>query len=193
MAEYVVAVQISVQPDIQWVPQEGNASNPTYLGHPQYQRAAGTYVEVEGIGEVVFDAPARQQDIDANPLLSGVVSGLPVAPDEWGPGNWGLEAPADARGRWTVPVSGRPVVLLAVAGGNQVFDHWEGQACSGQGARCEVAEPTGRSEVYSIDVEAKAVFFKAPESTDPRTETLDEALAEGLANPRLRRPRPLGQ
>jgi len=193
MAEYVVAVQISVQPDIQWVPQEGNASNPTYLRHPQYQRAAGTYVEIEGIGEVAFDAQARQQDADADPLSSRVVSGLPMGPEEWGPGDWGLEAPADARGRWTVPVSGRPVVLLAVAGGNQVFDHWEGQACHGQGARCEVAEPTGRSETYSIDVEAKAVFVKAPESSDPRTESIEEALAEGLANPRLRRPRPLGQ
>ena len=39
----------------------------------------------------------------------------------------------------------------------------------------------------------KAVFFKAPETTDPRTETLEEALAEGLANPRLRRHRPLGR
>jgi hypothetical protein len=68
MAEYVVAVQISVQPDIQWVPQEGNASNPTYLRHPWYQRAAGTYVEVEGIGEVVFDAQTRQHDADANPF-----------------------------------------------------------------------------------------------------------------------------
>ena len=32
-------------------------------------------------------------------------------------------------------------VLLAVPGDGQVFDHWEGTACAGQGARCEVAEP----------------------------------------------------
>ena len=90
-------------------------------------------------------------------------------------------------------MSGRPVVLLAVAGGNQVFDHWEGQACRGQGARCEVAEPARRGEIYSIDIAAKAVFLKAPEATDPRTESLEEALAEGLANPRLRRQGPIGQ
>jgi hypothetical protein len=192
MAEYVVAAQISVQPDVEWVPQESIASGPTYLKHVSYERAVGTYVEVEGIGEVVFDAHGRQQDADANPWAREVVHGLPPIVEEWGPDDWALEAPADARGRWTVPVSGRPVVLLAVAGGNQVFDHWEGEACRGQGARCEVAEPAGRSEIYSIDVEAKAVFFKAPETSDLRTETVEQALAAGMTNPRVRRPNPLG-
>jgi hypothetical protein len=188
MAEYVVAVQISVQPDIQWVPVElATYGNPSWRRSPQYQRAAGTYVEVEGVGEVVFDAQARQQEADGQPQAPDREG--PWGPERWGPDDWALEAPADARGRWTVPVSGRPVVLLAVAGGNQVFDHWEGQACQGQGARCELAEPAGRSQVYSIDVEAKAVFLKAPEVEDPRMETLEQSLAEGLANPKLRRPR----
>ena len=54
--------------------------------------------------------------------------------------------------------TGRNLVLLAVSGPKQVFHHWEGESCAGQGARCEVAEPPESSPGYSL----KAVFYRAP-------------------------------
>ncbi|MDP9264986.1 MAG: hypothetical protein M3O91_02530, partial [Chloroflexota bacterium] len=55
------------------------------------------------------------------------------------------------------------------AGGNQVFDHWEGEVwCAGQGARCEVPEPPSELENYGHSV--KAVFKVNPEWKSPFTE-----------------------
>jgi hypothetical protein len=92
-----------------------------------YAQAAGTYVEVEGVGVCQFDPTTRPDKTTLN-------SGQPE--QEWeNAGDW----------QFTLPVTGRPVVLLAVGGGNQAFDHWEGEpACRDQGARCELAEPEGQ-------------------------------------------------
>lgn len=177
MAEYRLAVQIGVEPDLKWF---SDVTDRSFGGFPQYLRAAGTYVEIESVGELFFDADHRQKQVDENPF------GLPLRDDwTWGPDTWGIEATPDASGRWTLPVSGRPLVLLAVGGGDQVFHHWEGD-CQDQGARCELPEPVGRLVADSIDVYAKAVFVKGPWADVTHFQPLEE----GKVNPRTRRPLP---
>lgn len=134
-----------------------------------YADAAGTYVEVEGVGVCQFDPNAHQE-----------VGGMPgtLAPQEFLPeGDW----------QFRLPVTGRPIVLLAVGGGNQVFHHWEGdRACRDQGARCELAEPEGHQDGFDPlpnligsggmpDVYVKAVFRFNETPLVPRVHEFDES------------------
>jgi hypothetical protein len=113
-----------------------------------YSRAARTYIEIENTGDVLdFDATELRLEYTDDgfvELWKGRGSGQSV--------------------RLELPRVGRPVVLLAVGGGNQEFDHWSGETgisiCAGQGARCEVPEPP---EDYGFALYAKAVFKKKPE------------------------------
>ena len=110
-----------------------------------YSGAAGTFVEVENSGDVCTVA-ADELTIDDGRHI-----------DNWP--LWGRGDPPPLRvelGR-----VGRPLVLLAVGGGDQVFDHWDPEStiCVGQGARCEVAEPGADN---SFTLYAKAVFRRRP-------------------------------
>ena len=121
-----------------------------------YSRAAGTYVEVENTGDVcTFYATQLEFDV--------LGDFEPWPPDSGSP---------DQSLRLELPRVGRPIVLLAVPGGNQGFDHWLDETgisiCAGQGARCEVPEP---AEDYGYTLFAKAVFKKKPE--DGRLGPLD--------------------
>lgn len=106
-----------------------------------YSRAAGTYVEVENAGEVCnFDA--SQLTIDDGTSVQ----------------SWPLLMVNTTQSlRLELPRVDRPIVLLAVGGGNQEFDHWDAESsiCLGQGARCEVPEPAAD---YEYTLYAKAVF-----------------------------------
>lgn len=128
---------------------------------------AGTYVEVETTGDVCkVEAPHSDWIEDWN------VGSLDVNPQS---------LDLDPRCVFHVNRTGRNLVLLAVPGGSQVFDHWEGKACAGQGARCEVAEPPeGEGSGYGV----KAVFKRDPESQS-QTHQLDPDRAGGRLSDRL--------
>lgn len=124
-----------------------------------YAGAAGTYVEVESVGVCEFNAGSHAGESSAGNL-----------PDQ--------AMFPDATSQFRLPLTGRPIVLLAVGGGDQVFDHWEGdKAIRDQGARCEIPEPEGRADGFVIepalaewfsDVYAKAVFRRQGALPDPR-------------------------
>ena len=123
-----------------------------------YSRAAGCYVEVENTGTVGTFGPGIMTFDDGGTRT----------------GSWPVpERDPTQSVRVEIPHSGQPIVLLAVGGGNQEFDHWDeaGTICVGQGARCEVAEPPADSP-YALF--AKAVFKKKPD--DIRMETVGEEL-----------------
>ena len=63
MAEYRLAVQIGVEPDKKWVSRPND--RPVFWV-PQYLKASGTYVEVESVGELLFDAEGQQQQANEN-------------------------------------------------------------------------------------------------------------------------------
>lgn len=120
--EYVLGVSMEVQAS------EGISGTNTTRDH---SGAVGTYVEVEGVSVCQFDPEAHHEP-------GGAFGNTP--PQELlSEGEW----------QFRLPVTGRPIVLLAVGGGNQVFHHWEGdRACRDQGARCELAEPEGHEDGY---------------------------------------------
>ena len=113
-----------------------------------YGRAAGTYVEMENTGDVLnFDASELRVEDTYEDYV-----------ESW-------SSPAQSM-HVELPRTGRPVVLLAVGGGNQEFDHWDAWVkdaiCVGQGARCEVPEPAAD---YGFSLFALAVFKKKPGDT----------------------------
>jgi hypothetical protein len=125
-----------------------------------YSRAAGTYVEVENAGEVC-NVDATELTVEVGALVLPMDLTVNLQPEQPSPNLLRLELP------WI----GRPIVLLAVGGGNQVFDHWDAESsiCVGQGARCEVPEPAAD---FQHTLYAKAVFrTKDPE--DIRVGELD--------------------
>lgn len=135
-----------------------------------YSRAAGTYVEVENVGEIYQFNP-RQQTIDT-----------PDGPLGWPDPSHDFYQSLHMN---AVPRVGRPIVLLAVGGGNQEFDHWDAESsiCIGQGARCEVPEPP---EDMKYTTYAKAVFRK--KSEDIRLGRFEELTSLDRAAPRFREP-----
>jgi hypothetical protein len=134
VSKYYVAITIEVEP-IMHVP-PATVWMPFPQAVPDVSHAAGTYVEVENTGEVcTFGAPSS---IDPRPEDDPLH--LPTAP-------------SIKNCKATIPHSGRNLVLLAVGGGNQIFDRWEGEVwCAGQGARCEVPEPSPALENYGHSV-----------------------------------------
>lgn len=113
---------------------------------------AGTYVEVESTGDVC-DAGAPHSGPDTQEAQDLVALGL----DD-------LAHALDPRCVFPVNRTGRNLVLLAVAGDGQVFDHWEGSLCFEQGARCEAAEPPDDPGAYPL-YELTAVFKGRPEQS----------------------------
>lgn len=107
--------------------------------------AVGTYVEVENSGTVcnvdtAIDPPEQYRSSDP----------------------WPLKLQNKGRSEEPIPRTGRPIVLLAVGGGDQEFDHWgddPGTVCLGQGARCEIPEPPAED---TTSLYAQAVFKRKP-------------------------------
>ncbi len=98
---------------------------------------AGTYVEVETTGDVC-DAGAPHSGPVTQEVQDIVALGH-LDPDD----------ALDPRCVFPVDRTGRNLVLLAVAGDGQVFDHWEGKACAEQGARCEAPEPPDEARTFT--------------------------------------------
>ena len=169
MSTYHVAITIEVEPIMRTPP--GTVWMPIPEAVPDVSHAAGTYVEVENTGEVcTFSAPSS---IDPRTGPVPVVS---------------VPSPMIKNCVAYIPHSGRDLVLLAVGGGNQVFDHWEGQVwCAGQGARCEVPEPPAELENYGHDV--KAVFKTDPKWRSPATTLTADSPVKKTRPSRPRPPR----
>ena len=159
MTNFVLVVELVAEPDLRPPTQQeiahalehviGRTPEDYWFQTVQdYTRAAGCYVEIEGTGQICTFAPG----------ILTIDDGTSVAPwpDQFG----GPETLQHLHVE--LPRSGRPLVLLAVGGGNQEFDHWdeEGSICVGQGGRCETAEPPADAP-YALF--AKAVFKKKPE------------------------------
>jgi hypothetical protein len=105
--------------------------------------AAGTYVEVENTGTVC--------NVDTT-------TAMPEPRDPWPP-----TLQNKGRSEELFPRTGRTIVLLAVGGGDQEFDHWgddPGTVCFGQGARCEIPEPAPED---TTSIYAQAVFKRKPD------------------------------
>jgi len=156
MAAYTLLVRIEAEPDSRTPTDEEltrftsrSSLETTWYSVHHYRRAVGTYVEVENTGTVC--------DFDATTEMLLDERGRPVADIA------GLRLPPP---RIEIPRTGRPLVLLAVGGGNQEFDHWDTEAggsssiCGGQGGRCEVPEPAANNPYVLY---AKAIFRKKPE------------------------------
>ena len=113
--------------------------------------AAGTYVEVENSGTIC--------NVDT-------ATAMPEPRDSWPP-----KLQNKGRSEERFPRTGRPIVLLAVGGGDQEFDHWgddPGTVCFGQGARCEIPEPPPEE---TMSLYAQAVFKRKPD--DIRMDTFE--------------------
>jgi len=113
---------------------------------------AGTYVEIENTGDVC-DAGAPHSGSDTSEAQNIVALG-----------HLDVDHALDPRCVFPVNRTGRNLVLLAVAGDGQVFDHWEGKACADQGARCEAAEPPDDPGLYPL-YDLTAVFKARPEQS----------------------------
>ena len=128
----------------------------------------GTYVELENTGvSCQIEAPHSE---------SKMASIFPAEIDE---------KVGDLLPMCTFDVNrtGRNLVLLAVPGASQVFDHWEGNACAGQGSRCETAEPPASVPGYSV----KAVFKRTAEPAS-HAQRLDPDRKSRLVSDALRDP-----
>lgn len=131
-----------------------------------YSRATGTYVEIENAGAVC--------NFDASELTIEHGTGVESWPKA------GVSTTQSMH--LDLPRVGRPLVLLAVGGGNQEFDHWDAEStiCLDQGARCEAPEP---ATDYEYTLYAKAVFRKKPEA-EVRTQAFDgRQTRHGLVEP----------
>ena len=150
MTQYFVSITIQTE-NKTW--SSGGGVIPTLPGWVRdHALDAGTYVEVETTGDVCdVEAPHSDWIEDWN------IGSLDVDP---------LTNDLDPRCVFHVNRTGRNLVLLAVAGDGQVFDHWEGKACADQGARCEVAEPP--DDVESLGYGVTAVFKARPEQSHGR-------------------------
>ena len=162
-ANYWLLVKIEAEPDVRpltkselaEVSAAGVNTDPTWPRSARdYSRAAGTYVEIENSGDVCnFDATQLEFEIGNE---SNVFDPWPL----------GSGSPSQSL-EIELPRVGRPIVLLAVPGGNQEFDRWSDETslsiCAGQGARCEVPEP---AEDYGYTMFAKAVFHKKPDPVE---------------------------
>lgn len=84
------------------------------------ERAAGTFVEVEGVGVCKVD-PTLTVNREDTTLVRG-----------FGPPDLTLSWEAT----FNLPRVGRNLVLIASADGDQVFDHWEGR-CHGPSIGCD--------------------------------------------------------
>jgi hypothetical protein len=109
--------------------------------------AAGTYVEIENSG-TICNVDTGIED----PEVLG-------SADPWPP-----KLQNRGRSEEQIPRTGRPIVLLAVGGGDQEFDHWGDDptiatVCFGQGARCEIPEPPAED---TMSLYAQAVFKRKP-------------------------------
>jgi hypothetical protein len=169
VSKYYVAITIEVEPIMNVPPATGWMPFPEAV--PDVSHAAGTYVEVENTGEIcTFGAPSS---IDPRPEDDPLRL---------------QTAPSIKNCKAHIPHSGRSLVLLAVAGGNQIFDRWEGEVwCAGQGARCEVPEPPSDLENYGHSV--RAVFKVNPQWRSPLTKLGIESVKKKTRPSRNRPPR----
>ena len=149
MSQYFVSITIQTD-NKRWRPATNWFPDPGWI--TDHALDAGTYVEVETTGDVC-DAGAPHSGPVTQEVQDIVALGH-LDPDD-------ALAP-----RCVFPVerTGRNLVLLAVAGEGQVFDHWEGKACAEQGARCEAPEPPEEADLYPL-YDLTAVFKARPQQS----------------------------